>query len=329
MHRVLIPLWRMGSPAEARLVACGDTVPPKRKRTFPEITSCRWPLWRRTGSALRRPAAPAERPARQPARCSGPGSASGARLPPPGTGGPAAEIYRGAGRRFPGPPGARAPITGSHGGPGPRPPSPRRRALARPRSPACPFFSIHADAQRRRRRRQRGRRRRRRPPGLAGGRGAGTFPRPAARAAHRRRCRRGPGVRPGQSGRAGRGGAAAVGGLVSQPGLPRLPAACPQPPAPPLSPLQRRPSGAPAEQTHRRRAGAGVEGGGGVRPRPEPRSGSSPERPPINGARSRVGGGEAVAREPPPRPSAPSPASSTPPALPRDLSRGAAWERDG
>lgn len=122
--------------------------------------------------------------------------------------------------------------------------------LARPRSPACPFFSIHADAQRRRRRRrQRGRRRRRRPPGLAGGRGAGSFPRPAARAAHRRRCRRGPGGRPDQSRRAGRGGAAAAGGLMPRPGLPRLPAAGPQPPAPPPSPpaeTRRSPCGADA-----------------------------------------------------------------------------------
>ncbi|XP_053064698.1 28S ribosomal protein S28, mitochondrial isoform X1 [Acinonyx jubatus] len=235
--------------------------PPNRKRTFPETSSCpskrrpvRWcgHCGRARTPLCGSPAASAQLSARHPARCNGPGSASGARLPPPGTGGPAAEIYRGAGRRFPGPPGARAPITGSHGGPGPRPPSPRRSAPARPRSPACPFFSIHADALRRRRR-QRGRRRRRRPPGLAGGRGAGTFPRPAARAAHRRRCRRGPGVRPGQSGRAGRGGAAAAGGLVSRPGLPRLPAAGPPPPAPPPSPR----SGDPAEPPRSRRTAAG------------------------------------------------------------------------
>ncbi|OBS80124.1 hypothetical protein A6R68_21675 [Neotoma lepida] len=92
--------------------------------------------------------------------------------------------------------------------------------------PARPFFSIHADAQGCRRRRQRGRRRR--PSGLAGGRGAGTFPRPAARAAHRRRCRRGPGTRPGQSGRAGRRLAGAgllpwSRGPASAPAPPRLP----------------------------------------------------------------------------------------------------------
>ena len=55
--------------------------------------------------------------------------------PAAGYGGPAAEIYLGAGRRLPGPPGAQAPITGSHGGPGPRPPSP---AGAPSRGPAPP-----------------------------------------------------------------------------------------------------------------------------------------------------------------------------------------------
>lgn len=139
--------------------------------------------------------------------------------------------------------------------------------------PARPFFSIHADAQGcRRRRRQRGRRRR--PSGLAGGRGAGTFPRPAARAAHRRRCRRGPGARPGQSGRAGWGGAVASAGLVSRAGPQLLPAAGPPPPAPPAAP-----SRAPAEPTHCRRAGAGS--GGGAQPasasaRPAPWAAANP-----------------------------------------------------
>lgn len=38
----------------------GTRFPPKRKRTSPETTSCWWPLWRRTGSALPAPCGPRE-----------------------------------------------------------------------------------------------------------------------------------------------------------------------------------------------------------------------------------------------------------------------------
>lgn len=183
--------------------------------------------------------------------------------------------------------------------------------------PARPFFSIHADAQGCRRRRQRGRRRR--PSGLAGGRGAGTFPRPTARAAHRRRCRRGPGPRPGQSGRAGWGGAVASAGLVSRAGPQLLPAAGPPPPAPPAAP-----SRAPAEQTRCRRAGAGSGGGAqsaSAAARP------APGRLPIRAARRRLArAGCCPGAGAPPLPPPHLPAS---PALPRALGRGAAWERDG
>lgn len=137
----------------------------------------------------------------------------------------------------------------------------RPRAAPRPRSPAQLFFSIHADAP--------GcRRRRRRPSGLAGGRGASTFPRPAARAAHRRRCRRGPGARPGQSGRAGWGGAVAVAGLVSRAGSPapaRRPArrAGPPLPAPACGP---QPSSRGADAPPPGRGGAVGAGRGPPRP---------------------------------------------------------------
>lgn len=187
----LIPSRRLGSPCGSETGRTWDVAP--------DGTSA--PL--RPAAGLVAAAGGVRHPPRRGRRI-GPGPAQPARLPPPA----AAGLYRGAGRRLPGPPGARAPITGSHGGPG------RGR----------PFFSMDADAQRRRQPPAR-------PPPpppaarLAGGRGAGTFPRPAARAAPRRRCRRGPGARPGQSGRAGRGGAAAACALVSPPGLPRRPAA--------------------------------------------------------------------------------------------------------
>jgi hypothetical protein len=263
-----------------------------------------------------------------------PGPANRARLPPPGAGGHAAEIYGGSGGGFRGPPAPRLRLQVHTGSPTRSRPAPAvRRALAQPRSPAWPFFSIHADAQcRRRRRRQRGRRRRLQPPGLAGGRGAGTFPRPAARAAHRRRCRRGPGARPGQSGRAGRGGAAATGGLCPSPASRASP-----PPAHrrlrlllfPRVEARRRPDGAPAEPTHRRGAKAGAGGGGEVRPCPEPLPRPSPERLPISGVRSRIGRREAVAWEPRPPPLRPLARLPYSPALPRALGRGSAWERDG
>lgn len=124
--------------------------------------------------------------------------------------------------------------------------------------------------------------RRRQPPArpppaarLAGGRGAGTFPRPAARAAPRRRCRRGPGARPGQSGRAGRGGAAAACALVSPPGLPRRPAAARRRPRRllPLSGGRLSPRGADAPPPGRGRRGARL----GPQPRP---------RPPLSGCQS-------------------------------------------
>lgn len=197
----------------------------------------------------------------------------------------------GRGRWLPGPAGARTPITGSHQEPG-------RRALAQPGSPAWLFFSIHAAAPSSRSRR---RRRRRRPSGLAGGRGAGTFPRPVARAAHRRRCRRGPGTWPGQSERAGWGWA----GRWLSPGW------CPGP-APHFCPppAHRRPR-PPAELLGSRRtaAGQGRAPGAGRSPPPPPLA------PPHTAAnpRSEAPIGRSTRL---PRSRGPAPAPTSPPSAP-------------
>lgn len=84
-----------------------------------------------------------------------------------------------------------------------------------------------------------------------------------------------------------------------------------RPPAPPPSP-ECRPGRAPAEPTHRRRAGEGAEGGGAVRSRPRPRSRPSPERLPVSGEETGLAGGRLLPwscrpASPPPRPPSPLP----------------------
>lgn len=139
----------------------------------------------------------------------------------------------------------------------------------------------------------------------------GTFPRPAAREAHRQRCRRNLACGQANQGARGRGGAAADSGLVSRPGLPTCPPPALRRPRR-LLPPSGRPGGAPAEPTHRRRAGAGGRGRPGVRLG----LGLAPApllKLPIRGARSRIGRGKgallpgATAPPPPPRPPPPLP----------------------
>lgn len=224
--------------------------------------------WRPGGRSPGRPAPFAERSARRPARCIEPRSAGSARLPPPDTGGPAAEIYHGAGRRLPGPPGAQAPITGSHGGPGPRLPSPRWRALAPPPAHSSPFMRTPSAAA----------------AAAASAAAVAAAGRPdwlvaaAPAVSHGPRRVRLTGGAAGAALAGGQTNPGARGGEVPQPpaGLcpgPASPACPPRAHSRPrlLFPPQLRPGGAPAEPTHRRRPGAGAEGGGGVRPSPRPR----------------------------------------------------------
>lgn len=285
MHRPTQPIPQAGKAGRKRGRPRVGTRPQKPKRTSAATASCRARLPPRLGAPAPAagPAARAQRPraaaGAPPARCSGPASAP---LPPLGL-----DAAQGGGFRGLLAPGFRLQV--HTGGPAARPPPARPHAAPRPRPPillhSCgrPAPPPPPPAQ---------------PPSpspaarLAGGRGAGTFPRPAARAAHRWRCRRGPGARPGQSGRAGRGGAAAARAPVSPPGLPRPRRLLP------TSGGRR----APAEPTHRRRAGAGAGGGRRVRPGPRPGPRPSPEPLPISGARGRTGGGQAVAREPRSRP---------------------------
>lgn len=260
------------------------TWPQKPKRTFSDTTSCQansrprgcWP---------------------PPARCT-----DRSRLPPPpGTDGPAVRFHRCAGRWFPKPTGARTPITGSHGVPAAPPQLARPRAVPWPRPPillhsgGCPMPPPPAAR-------------------LAGGRSAGTFPRPAARVAHQRRSGRGPGERSGQWGRAELDRGSRLANVPSPP--PSLSLPLPSPPP-------RQPAG--ARRSRRTAAGPKLAQGAGL--------GLAwalglAFAPPLSGCQSAERGtglveGKLLPRSPCPFP--PPPALS----LPRALGRGTAWERDG
>lgn len=315
MHRVLIPLWRMGSPAEARLAACGDTVHPQNEKRHPQKP-------RLAGGHCGGAWALLPAGALQPPR-------SGRRATRPGASGPAPPAARASRRRarviYRDLPRRRAAVSGAARRPGSdyrftrgarpaaaQPPPARPRAAPLPRLPIL-LHSCGRPA----------------PPPPPPARPPS--PPPAARIGWRPWRRHFPTARgacgspaalqarPWRASRpigargAGRGRGRRRACVPARPPPParRRPTAARTSSAPPQ---QRRPSGAPAEPTHRRRAGAGVEGGGGVRPRPEPRSGPSPERLPINGARSRLAEGRLLPWSR--RPASPPPRPPPPPRLP-------------